>query len=44
MVNSIGTDVIRMLPPLVCTTAEIDTLIAALYEVLDDVTREVSGL
>jgi 4-aminobutyrate aminotransferase-like enzyme len=42
-VNSIGTNAIRMLPPLVCTTAEIDTLIAALYEVLDDVTREVSG-
>jgi acetylornithine/N-succinyldiaminopimelate aminotransferase len=43
VVNSIGTNAIRMLPPLVCTTAEIDTLIAALYEVLDDVTREVSG-
>jgi acetylornithine/N-succinyldiaminopimelate aminotransferase len=41
VVNSIGTDVIRMLPPLVCTTAEIDTLIAALYEVLHDVSVEV---
>jgi acetylornithine/N-succinyldiaminopimelate aminotransferase len=43
VVNSIGTNAIRMLPPLVCTTAEIDTLIASLYEVLDEVTKEVSG-
>jgi acetylornithine/N-succinyldiaminopimelate aminotransferase len=36
VVNSIGTTVLRMLPPLVCGKPEIDTLIDALYEVLGD--------
>jgi acetylornithine/succinyldiaminopimelate/putrescine aminotransferase len=37
VVNSIGTTVLRMLPPLVCGKPEVDTLIDALYEVLQDV-------
>jgi acetylornithine/N-succinyldiaminopimelate aminotransferase len=37
VVNSIGTSVLRMLPPLVCGKPEIDTLIDALYEVLAEV-------
>ena len=35
VVNHIGTDILRFLPPLVCTTAEIDTLLATLAEVLE---------
>jgi acetylornithine/succinyldiaminopimelate/putrescine aminotransferase len=34
VVNSIGSDVLRILPPLVCGNAEVDTLIDALYEIL----------
>ncbi|MDO8963977.1 MAG: aspartate aminotransferase family protein [Coriobacteriia bacterium] len=32
VLNSIGTHILRILPPLVCATTEIDTLVAALYE------------
>jgi len=34
VVNHIGADILRFLPPLVCGTAEIDTLLATLTEVL----------
>ena len=33
VLNSIGPNILRILPPLVCTTAEVDTLLAILYEV-----------
>jgi acetylornithine aminotransferase len=34
LINNIGQHIIRMLPPLVCTSAEIDTLIDGLKEIL----------
>jgi acetylornithine/N-succinyldiaminopimelate aminotransferase len=34
VVNSIGEDILRFLPPLVCTSAEIDTLLRTLEEIL----------
>jgi acetylornithine/N-succinyldiaminopimelate aminotransferase len=34
VVNGIGNHILRMLPPLVCAKAEIDTLLDALYETL----------
>jgi acetylornithine/N-succinyldiaminopimelate aminotransferase len=37
VVNHIGTDILRFLPPLVCTNAEIDTLCATLSEVVEEV-------
>lgn len=37
LVNRIGTDILRFLPPLVCGRPEIDTLLAALGDVLDKV-------
>jgi len=36
VVNHIGADILRFLPPLVCGTAEIDTLLATLTEVLKE--------
>jgi len=32
VLNNIGTHILRILPPLVCGSAEIDTLVSALYE------------
>ena len=37
IVNHIGTDILRFLPPLVCRQAEIDTLLATLADVLEEV-------
>jgi len=37
VVNHIGTDILRLLPPLVCGTAEIDTLLATLSAVVEEV-------
>lgn len=37
VVNHIGADILRFLPPLVCGRAEIDTLLAILYEALEEV-------
>lgn len=37
VLNNIGTNTIRFLPPLVCTTAEIDTLLDNLHAVLEEV-------
>ncbi|MBI5230913.1 MAG: aspartate aminotransferase family protein [Coriobacteriales bacterium] len=37
VVNSIGTDILRFLPPLVCGRAEVDTLLSALADVLAEV-------
>jgi len=37
VVNHIGADILRFLPPLVCGTAEIDTLLAALEKGLEEV-------
>jgi len=34
VLNNIGTHTIRFLPPLVCTTAEIDTLCGHLHTIL----------
>jgi acetylornithine/N-succinyldiaminopimelate aminotransferase len=34
VLNSIGAHILRILPPLVCGTTEIDTLVDALYEVM----------
>jgi acetylornithine/N-succinyldiaminopimelate aminotransferase len=34
VLNSIGTHILRILPPLVCSRADVDTLLAGLYEVL----------
>jgi acetylornithine/N-succinyldiaminopimelate aminotransferase len=34
VLNSIGTHILRILPPLVCGTGEIDTLLTGLYEVM----------
>ena len=39
VVNNIGTDILRFLPPLVCGTEQVDTLLA----VLDDILRETSA-
>lgn len=36
VLNHIGTDIIRFLPPLVCGKAEIDTLLQVLSELLED--------
>ena len=36
VVNNIGTDILRFLPPLVCTSAEVDTLLAEMYEILSE--------
>jgi len=36
VVNSIGADILRFLPPLVCTSAEVDTLLAEMYEILSE--------
>lgn len=35
VVNAIGTRILRMLPPLVCSSIEVDTLLDALYEALE---------
>jgi acetylornithine/N-succinyldiaminopimelate aminotransferase len=40
VVNSIGSNILRMLPPLMCGRAEIDTLLHALYEVLESDPRK----
>jgi acetylornithine aminotransferase len=37
VVNHIGTDILRFLPPLVCGTTEIDTLCATLADMLEEV-------
>ncbi len=37
VVNHIGADILRFLPPLVCATPEIDTLLATLSDVLTEV-------
>ena len=37
VVNSIGEEHLRLLPPLVCGTSEIDTLLSALADVLEEV-------
>jgi acetylornithine/succinyldiaminopimelate/putrescine aminotransferase len=34
VLNSIGSHILRILPPLVCGRAEVDTLLAGLYEVM----------
>jgi len=34
VLNSIGTHILRILPPLVCGTDEVDTLLTALYELM----------
>jgi acetylornithine/N-succinyldiaminopimelate aminotransferase len=34
VINAVGNNILRMLPPLVCAKAEIDTLLDALYETL----------
>ena len=39
IVNHIGTDILRFLPPLVCSKSEIDTLLSTLSEVLEEVAR-----
>jgi len=39
VVNHIGTDILRFLPPLVCGTTEIDTLCDALTNILEEVAR-----
>ncbi len=39
IVNHIGADILRFLPPLVCGTAEIDTLLATLDEILKEADR-----
>jgi len=36
VLNNIGTDILRFLPPLVCGKSEIDTLIAVLSTILDE--------
>ena len=38
VVNSIGTDILRFLPPLVCGKVEIDTLLSTLSDILTEVT------
>lgn len=40
LVNHIGTDILRFLPPLVCGTGEIDTLCAALADTLREVAHD----
>jgi acetylornithine/N-succinyldiaminopimelate aminotransferase len=37
VLNNIGTDILRFLPPLVCGKAEIDTLLSTLTDILADV-------
>jgi len=37
VVNAIGSDILRFLPPLVCGKAEVDTLLAALTDILEEV-------
>ena len=37
VLNNIGTDILRFLPPLVCGKTEIDTLISVLSDILDEV-------
>lgn len=39
IVNHIGTDILRFLPPLVCSKSEIDTLLSTLSDVLEEVAR-----
>lgn len=39
VVNPIGTDIVRFLPPLVCRSGEIDTLLSILTGVLEEVAR-----
>lgn len=39
VVNHIGADILRFLPPLVCGTTEIDTLLATLEDVLEGVAQ-----
>jgi acetylornithine/N-succinyldiaminopimelate aminotransferase len=34
VLNNIGTDIVRFLPPLVCTRADVDTLLAVLSDIL----------
>ncbi len=36
MINSIGTDILRFLPPLVCGKPEIDTLLSTLSDILNE--------
>jgi len=35
VVNNIGTNILRFLPPLVCGKPEIDTLLSTLFDILD---------
>jgi len=35
VLNSIGTHILRILPPLVCGRAEVDTLLNGIYEVME---------
>jgi len=35
VLNNVGENILRFLPPLVCGTTEIDTLCAVLYELFD---------
>ena len=37
VVNNIGADILRFLPPLVCGNGEIDTLLSALTDILAEV-------
>jgi acetylornithine aminotransferase len=39
IVNHIGMDILRFLPPLVCSKGEIDTLLSTLSDVLEEVAR-----
>jgi len=35
VLNSIGTHILRILPPLVCGRAEVDTLLSGIYEAME---------
>ncbi|MDP2182408.1 MAG: aspartate aminotransferase family protein [Actinomycetota bacterium] len=39
VLNNIGADIIRFLPPLVCTNAEVDTLLGVLSDILDNISE-----
>ena len=40
VLNNIGTDILRFLPPLVCGKPEIDTLLSTLTDILAEVSAE----
>ena len=40
VLNNIGTDILRFLPPLVCGKPEIDTLLSTLSDILAEVSAE----